>query len=98
MDADLKQHLEAMEGRLNEHFDTKYKGLEKSRKGSGTSFKDWRTAWLKRCVTCKPNCYALSRPPQRIKRSGYTRCKRISRAVPRSQLSAGSEPSVDDQG
>lgn len=28
MDADLKHHLEAMEGRLNQHFNTMLKGLE----------------------------------------------------------------------
>ena len=28
MDADLKQYLEAMEGRLNEHVNTKIEGLE----------------------------------------------------------------------
>jgi hypothetical protein len=35
MDADLKQYLEAMEGRRNEHFNTTLKGLEDSIKGRG---------------------------------------------------------------
>ena len=35
MDADLKQYLEAMEGRLIEHFNTTVKGLENGLKGRG---------------------------------------------------------------
>jgi hypothetical protein len=35
MDADLKQYLEAMEKRLNEHINTTLKGLESSLKGRG---------------------------------------------------------------
>jgi hypothetical protein len=33
MDADLKQYLEAMEGRLNEHVDTKIRALESGLEG-----------------------------------------------------------------
>ena len=33
MDADLKQYLEAMEGRLNEHVNTKIQGLESGLEG-----------------------------------------------------------------
>ena len=33
MDADLKQYLEAMEGRLNEHFNTRLQGLRNALEG-----------------------------------------------------------------
>ena len=35
MDAELKEYLEAMEGRLNEHINRTFKGLENGREGHG---------------------------------------------------------------
>src|SRR5438270_3861770 len=48
MDPDLRQHLEAMEGRLNEHFDTGLKnGLEGLENGLVEKMRDMQTELLR---------------------------------------------------